>query len=127
MIRKLLPLIPVAASIVLAQAPQTTPAGGDVFSVGAGVSAPIPIYSPDPPYSEEARKAKLYGTVVLQIVVDAAGNVRDARVVQPLGLGLDEKAVETIRAWRFKPAMRNGAPVNVRLLVQVVFRLFYNM
>jgi periplasmic protein TonB len=98
--------------------------GGGLFSVGGGVSAPIPIYSPDPPYSEEARKAKFSGTVVVQIIVDAAGNVRDARVVKPLGLGLDEKATETIRTWRFKPAMRNNAPVNVRMLVEVSFRLF---
>jgi periplasmic protein TonB len=98
--------------------------GGGLFSVGGGVSAPIAIYSPDPPYSEEARKAKFSGTVVVQIVVDSVGNVREARVVKPLGLGLDEKAIETIRTWRFKPAMRNGTPVNVRMLVEVSFRLF---
>jgi TonB family protein len=98
--------------------------GGGLFSVGGGVSAPIPIYSPDPPYSEEARKAKFSGTVVVQIIVDTVGNVRDVKVVKPLGLGLDEKAVETIRTWRFKPAIRNNAPVNVRMLVEVSFRLF---
>jgi len=98
--------------------------GGGLFSVGGGVSAPIPIYSPDPPYSEEARKAKFSGTVVVQIIVDTAGNVHDVKVVKPLGLGLDEKAVETIRTWRFKPAMRNNAAVNVRMLVEVSFRLF---
>jgi TonB family protein len=98
--------------------------GGGLFSVGGGVSAPIAIYSPDPPYSEEARKAKFSGVVVVQIVVDVAGNVHDAKVIKPLGLGLDEKAIETIRTWRFKPAMRNGAPVNVRMLVEVSFRLF---
>lgn len=98
--------------------------GGGLFSVGGGVSAPIPIYSPDPPYSEEARKAKFSGTVVLQIIVDAAGNVHDVNVVKPLGLGLDEKARETIRTWRFKPALRNNVPVNVRMLVEVSFRLF---
>ena len=56
--------------------------------------------------------------------MDAAGNVREAKVVKPLGLGLDEKAIETIRTWRFKPAVRNGTPVNVRMLVEVSFRLF---
>jgi len=96
----------------------------EISSAGGGVSAPIPIYSPDPPYSEEARRAKLSGTVVVQIIVDSAGNVRDAKVTRPLGLGLDEKAVETIRTWRFKPAMRDGVPVNVRMLVQVAFRIF---
>ena len=98
--------------------------GGGLFSVGGGVSAPTCIYCPDPPYSEEARKAKFSGTVVVQIIVDAAGTVRDARVVKPLGLGLDEKAIEAIRTWRFKPSQRNGAPVNVRMLVEVSFRLF---
>ena len=86
--------------------------------------APIPIYKPEPPYSEEARKAKYQGTVVLWIVVDAQGNVSDARVVKPLGLGLDEKAVETVHTWKFKPAMRNGAAVPVRVMVEVSFRLF---
>jgi TonB family protein len=98
--------------------------GGGPFSVGGGVSAPIPIYKPEPAYSEEARKAKYQGTVVLWIVVDVQGNVTDARVVRPLGLGLDEKAVETVRTWKFKPAMRNMVPVPVRVIVEVTFRLF---
>jgi TonB family protein len=98
--------------------------GGGVFSVGGSVTAPIPIYKPEPPYSEEARKAKYQGTVVLQIVVDTQGSVVDVRVVKPLGLGLDEKAVETVRTWKFKPGMRNGAAVPVRVLVEVSFRLF---
>ena len=98
--------------------------GGGVYSVGGGVSEPIPIYKPDPAYSEEARKAKYQGTVVLWIIVDASGVVTDCRVVKPLGLGLDEKAVETVRTWKFKPAMRNGTPVPVRVMVEVSFRLF---
>ncbi len=98
--------------------------GGGAFSVGGNVSAPIPIYKPEPPYSEEARKAKYQGTVVLWIVVDAQGNVNDARVVKPLGLGLDEKAVDTVRTWKFKPALRGGTPVPVRVMVEVSFRLF---
>ncbi|HEX5482213.1 MAG TPA: energy transducer TonB [Terriglobia bacterium] len=98
--------------------------GGGVFSVGGGVSQPVPIYDPDPPYSEQARKAKYQGTVVLSIVVDAQGGVHDARVVKPLGLGLDEEAVKTIQTWKFKPAERNGTPVPVRILVEVTFRLF---
>jgi protein TonB len=98
--------------------------GGGVFSVGGSVTAPVPIYKPEPPYSEEARKAKYQGTVVLQIVVDTQGSVVDVRVVKPLGLGLDEKAVDTVRTWKFKPGMRNGAAVPVRVLVEVSFRLF---
>lgn len=98
--------------------------GGGVFSVGGGVSAPIPIYEPEPPYSEEARKAKFQGVVVLSIVVDTQGNVSDVHVVRRLGLGLDEKAEETVKTWKFKPAMRNSAPVPVRVMVEVSFRLF---
>jgi TonB family protein len=98
--------------------------GGGVYSVGGGVSEPIPIYKPDPSYSEEARKAKYQGTVVLWIIVDASGAVTDCRVVKPLGLGLDEKAVETVKTWKFKPAQKNGTPVPVRVMVEVSFRLF---
>jgi periplasmic protein TonB len=98
--------------------------GGGVYSVGGNVSAPIPIYKPEPPYSEEARKAKYQGTCVLWIVVDAQGNVDDAQVVKPLGMGLDENALNTVKTWKFKPAMRNGAPVPVRVMVEVQFRLF---
>ena len=98
--------------------------GGGPYSVGGGVSAPIPIFKPEPPYSEEARKAKYQGTVVLMIVVDTQGNVTDCKVVRPLGLGLDEKATETVRTWKFKPAMRNASPVPVRVIVEVSFRLF---
>jgi protein TonB len=98
--------------------------GGGVYSVGGNVSAPIPIYKPEPPYSEQARKAKYQGTVVLWIVVDAQGAVTDAQVVKPLGMGLDQNAVTTVRTWKFKPAMRNGAPVPVKVMVEVSFRLF---
>jgi TonB family protein len=98
--------------------------GGGPYRVGGSISAPIPTYQPVPAYSEEARKAKYQGTVVLLIVVDAQGNVTDCRVVRPLGLGLDEKATETVRTWKFKPAMRNGVPVPVRVIVEVFFHLF---
>ena len=97
--------------------PAKSPACGRVI-------APVPVYSPDPPYSDEARKARFSGSVMLQIIVDTTSNVRSATLVEPLGLGLDEKAVETIRTWRFKPARRNRVPVNVRMRVQVSFSLF---
>lgn len=98
--------------------------GGGVYSVGGNVTAPVAIYDPDPPYSEEARKAKYSGTVVLSLIVDAQGNVREVQVAKPLGLGLDENAVATVKTWKFKPAQRNGAPVAVRMLAEVTFRLF---
>jgi len=77
----------------------------------------------EPEYSDEARKAKYSGTVLLSIVVDERGIPRDIRVVRPLGLGLDEKAIEAVRHWRFRPGMKNGRPVNVRATVEVSFRL----
>lgn len=94
-----------------------------IYSVGGGVTIPVPVYRPDPPYTEEARKAKLKGTVTLQLLIGADGKVRDARVVKALGMGLDEKAVETVCKWKFKPSDRNGVCVPVRVLVEVTFVL----
>ena len=98
--------------------------GGGVYAVGGNVSQPIPIYEPDPPYSEEARKAKYQGTVVLSIIVDAQGAVHNVQVVKPLGLGLDENALRTVKTWKFKPAERNGVPVAVQVTIEISFRLF---
>jgi TonB family protein len=97
--------------------------GGGVFRIGAGVSSPVLIHRVEPAYSDEARKAKFQGTVVLAVVVDENGRVRDLRVARPLGLGLDEKAIEAERQWRFKPSQRQGKPVAVLATVEVNFRL----
>jgi protein TonB len=97
--------------------------GGGAYDVGGNVTAPIPIYSPDPGYSEEARKAKYSGVAVVVAIVDAQGNVTDVQILKPVGLGLDEKAVEAVRQWKFKPALRNGTPVKVRVNIEVTFRL----
>lgn len=98
--------------------------GDGVFRVGGGVSAPLVIYKPDPEYSEEARKAKYQGTVVLALVVGVDGRPRDVRVQRSLGLGLDEKAMEAVRTWRFEPARKNGQPVPVAVNVEVNFNLY---
>lgn len=100
------------------------PDGVSIYPVGSGVTAPVPTFKPEPPYSEEARRAKHEGTVTLMIVVGPHGNVIDAHVVRPLGMGLDEKALETVRTWEFRPGTRSGVPVAVRVLVEVSFRLF---
>jgi periplasmic protein TonB len=97
--------------------------GGGAFRIGGGVSEPIPIYKPEPEYSEEARKAKFQGVVLLQIVVDDQGRTRDIRVIRPLGLGLDEKAIEAVQKWRFRPSLKDGRPVPVIANVEVNFRL----
>jgi protein TonB len=98
--------------------------GGGLYKVGGGVSAPRAVFAPDPEYSEEARKAKYQGTVVLYVIVSPDGRPRDLRVVRSLGLGLDEKALEAVRTWRFEPAMRDGRPVAVQINVEVSFRLY---
>jgi TonB family protein len=98
--------------------------GGGVFHVGGGVSAPRPIFSPDPEYSEEARKAKYQGVVVLGLVVGPDGRPRDMKVLRSLGLGLDEKAIEAVKNWRFEPAVKDNKPVSVYISVEVDFRLY---
>jgi TonB family protein len=95
-----------------------------IHKVGHDVSPPSCAYCPDPPYSKKARAAKYSRTCVVQIIVNAVGDVVNVRVVKPLGLGLDENAVNTVHPWKFRPAIREGVPVNVRMLVEISFRLF---
>jgi periplasmic protein TonB len=98
--------------------------GGGAFRVGGGVSAPKAIYAPDPEYSEEARKVKHMGTVVLWLVVGPDGRPRDIKVLRTLGLGLDEKAIEAVKNWRFEPAYKDGKPVSCMINVEVNFHLY---
>ena len=98
--------------------------GGGPYRVGGGVSAPRVLFQPDPEYSEEARKAKYQGTVVRWVVVGADGRPHDIRVQRTLGMGLDEKAMEAVRTWKFEPARLNGQPVAVQINVEVNFRLY---
>jgi TonB family protein len=90
---------------------------------GGGIDMPTVIYRLDPSYSEEARNAKLEGTVVVSLVVGEDGAPRDMRIVKPLGHGLDEKAIEALAAWRFRPPRLNGQPAPVAVNVEVNFRL----
>ena len=98
--------------------------GGGLFRVGGGVSAPYAIYKPEPEYSPEAREAKLQGSVVLELVVGTDGKARGIQVVRSLGMGLDDRAMEAVRQWRFEPAKKDGKPVPVAVDVEVSFRLF---
>ena len=97
--------------------------GSGVFRAGAGVSAPALLYKVEPEYSEEARKAKYQGVVVLTVTVDPAGRVTNPHVLRSLGLGLDEKAIEAVKKWKFKPGYKNGRPVPVSAEIEVSFRL----
>ena len=87
---------------------------------------PAPTYSPEPPYTPQARRDKIEGSVDLWIDIDSQGNVTDAQEAsKPVGDGLDEKAIETVKTWKFKPATRNGVPVPVRVKVVITFRLYH--
>jgi len=98
--------------------------GGGLERVGGQVSAPIALFQPEAEFSDEARRAKYQGVCIVTLIVDAQGNPRNPRVVQPLGMGLDEKAIEAVLKYKFKPAMKNGKPVAVPVNIEVNFRLY---
>ena len=99
--------------------------GGGMFRAGVnGVGKPECIYCPDPEYSDEARKAKYQGTVLLDVIVTADGRVLDPRVIKGPGLGLEEKAMAQVKNWKMRPAVGpNGKPVTCRVQIEVLFRL----
>jgi protein TonB len=100
-------------------------AGGGVFRVGGGISAPVPVVWPEAEFSDEARRAKYQGVCLVSLIVDAQGNPQNPRVVRPLGMGLDEKALEAVRKYKFKPALKDGrTPVPVMITIEVNFRLY---
>ena len=97
--------------------------GGGVMSVGGGVSAPVVIHSVEPEFTPEARAASLQGSVAIQLIVDNQGNPQNVHLVRRLGMGLDEKAIAAVRQYKFKPAMYEGHPVAVQLVIDVDFHL----
>lgn len=98
--------------------------GGGLYHVGGGVMAPQLIYGPDPEFSDEARRAKYQGVCVVSLIVDAQGNPQRVQVVRHLGMGLDEKALEAVKQYKFKPAMLSGKPVPVEVNIEVNFRIY---
>ena len=98
--------------------------GGGKAGIGH-ITTPKLIYSPDPEFSEEARKAKYQGVVIMTVLVGADGRIHDARITRSLGMGLDEKALETVKLWKFDPAKTiDGNPVAVYASIEVNFRLY---
>jgi bla regulator protein blaR1 len=95
-----------------------------IYQVGADVSAPKLIFSPNPQFSEEAKRAKYQGACLITAIVDAEGNPQRVRVVRHLGMGLDKKAVEAVEQYRFEPAMLHGKPVAVEVHIEVNFRIY---
>jgi TonB family protein len=109
--------------------PSAGPGVGDgpsgIYPAGKqGVTVPQVVFNPEPSFSDEARKAKAQGIVLLLVVVGKDGHTYDIRVGQSLGLGLDEKAIEAVKNWRFRPGTLNGQPVATQIAVQVDFRLY---
>ena len=98
--------------------------GGGLRHVGGSVRPPVVVYQVDPEFSEEARKAKFSGNVQVSLVVDEHGLPSHVRVERGVGMGLDEKAVEAVRQYKFKPAMENGKPVPVQIWIDVNFQIF---
>src|SRR5579859_6093376 len=84
---------------------------GKIYDMGEDVTAPVPIYHPDPPLTDQARKAKVAPVANLSVTISRDGDVQDVRVTKGLGLGLDRKAVETVKTWKFRPGMHDGSPV----------------
>ena len=104
---------------------RSRPRAAGNFSGGKkGVTVPQVIFQPEPSFSDEARKAKAQGIVLLLLVVGKDGHPYDIRVGQSLGMGLDEKAIEAVNRWRFRPATLNGQPVATQIAVQVDFHLY---
>jgi len=95
------------------------------YVVGNGVKPPIAIYQPLPAYTEEARKARAEGIVLIQAIIRRDGTVDSFKVLRGLGYGLDESAINTIATkWRFRPGTLNGSPVDVQANIEVSFRLY---
>ena len=101
-----------------------SPVGANrVYNYVGGLDAqPVVLYKTDPEYTEEARAAKLRGTVVLQVEVEKNGTISSVRVVHRLGGGLDEKAIEAVKQWKFKPAYKRGVPVTSPATIEMNFR-----
>jgi TonB family protein len=98
--------------------------GGGLYHPGGGVSNPVLVFAPDPEFSDEARRAKYQGVCVVGLIVDAQGNPQRVRIVRPLGMGLDEKAIEAVKQYKFKPAIYQGHPVPVEINIEVNFRIY---
>jgi TonB family protein len=119
-------------SLIFPPAPSGGPAkviseqnGEKIYASGGPVSVPKMVYSPMPRYTEEAKKAKIQGVVMLQVILRKDGSVDSFKVLRGLGYGLDESAINTLATqWRFEPATLNGQPVSVQATIEVSFRLY---
>lgn len=97
--------------------------GTGPYRPGPEVTAPRALYKIEPTYTEDARKARVQGIVILDAVIDEKGNVTQVQVLKPLSGGLSEKAIEAIRQWKYEPGRKDGKPVPVIITVSISFRL----
>ncbi len=98
--------------------------GSAIAGLGADVKPPTAIYKPDPDYTPQAARDGIEGTIQFSVVVDTEGDISDIQEKSaPLGDGLDQSAIDTVKKWKFNPATRNGVPVPVRVTVEVSFRM----
>ncbi len=105
------------------QSATAEPFTGTVMNIGPGVNTPFLAHSPDPQYTEEARRARIEGVVVISTIVDENGVPRNIQVIRPLGHGLDEKAIEAVSQYRFRPATFRKNPVAVKVNIEVHFKM----
>lgn len=103
---------------------KNAPSHGAVIDVGPSISAPQPVFAPDPEYPISFRKHKIQGICVLGVTVGEDGDVRDVHVTRSLDKRLDQNAIDAVKRWKFRPAMRNGKPVAVKTSIEVGFRLY---
>lgn len=110
-----------AAAPIFAASPAASDA--HVYDIGNGVSAPVLVWKSDPGYTPEAKAAGIAGVVILRAVIGADGNVLDVSIIRPLDKGLDKNAVNTVKTWKFKAAMKDGKPVACKVMIEVAFRV----
>jgi TonB family protein len=95
------------------------------FKVGEpGLTPPRILYKPEPEFTEEARKHKIKGVFGLTVLVETTGRIEKVSIVHPLGMGLDESAIESVKAWRFQPATKDGVPVAVAVYIEVEYHFY---
>ncbi len=97
---------------------------GVLHKIGPGTTAPKPKYTPEPDYSDAARKERYQGMLVMGIIVNETGKVQEPKLIRPLGMGLDEKAISKVLTWKFDPAKMDDKPVPVILRIEVSFNLY---
>jgi TonB family protein len=121
--RSAITLVLALTTIAVAQQAAQTATSPEFAKFGSpGVTPPEVVKKKNPKYTREAREAELEGLVMVEADIGPDGCVHNARVLRPLGMGLDERAVDAVKKWKFKPAMKDGNPVWMQVTVEVLFR-----